>query len=64
LKKIHLTKSAFSDIGKTKQAGQVNKQYARTSQAGWVNFLALTANIFALASNRTNIHNNMLGTPP
>jgi hypothetical protein len=62
LKKIHLTKSACSDIGKTKQAGQV-KQYAQASQAGWVNYPALTANIFAVATNRTNIHNKMLGTP-
>jgi hypothetical protein len=35
----------------------VNGEPEKTRQLGWVNVPVLTTNIFAVATNRTNIHN-------
>jgi hypothetical protein len=56
--KKHYSKSTNSEhIDKTNQAGQANGQSSKGRQVGWVNVPALIANIFAAATNRTNIHN-------
>ena len=44
-----------------KQAGLVSLQSTKTGQAWQVNMHALTADIFAAATNRTNIHNKTGG---
>ncbi len=63
LQKIHFSKSANSGhIDKTKKAGQIIERSTKTRQASWVNVPALTANIFAAATNRTNILNKTGGT--
>jgi hypothetical protein len=58
LHKIYFNSRASSrHIGKTRQVGMVNEQATKTRQMGWVNVPALTTNIFAASTNRTNIHN-------
>jgi len=44
-------------IDKTKQEVCVNKQSTKSRLLDWLNVPALTANIFAVATNRTIIHN-------
>jgi hypothetical protein len=46
----------------SKQADWVNEQSTKINKVGWVNVPTLMTNIFAAATNRSNIHNKTGGT--